>query len=471
MKIRSLGLATGLMIGGSLMAGGLFIMSFGDTQPGGAGIMIVLGALVFIPGAIIALVSFFGWAFATVYKSLGDDGKRVVKWGLLAVVVSYLAYTAFAVWDAVDMLSMGSAYRSQSFPATAATLGAGVVAPDVWAKQETKFLPAVAELGAGDEVTLVGFGSYRMSDGYVHAPFTHGYPWFEVKYGDGLRGFMWGGRLCATEEWINGLNRKCPFVSLVANEGETNEILELIENGYETLPGMWQEVSSRNLNQEITILVVHPQQDAENNYATRTQRYYNEQIYEGSWELLLSPLKTDGTEQSTERKLEFTISSRQSVGTYSGRIEKLTQDELILAPNFVYKRVLNPDALIEQWQEQVAEIKRIRKANEPRAEINKKAPTEIKGLSNALEYYYEEPFTVKSHGGKIRSGPGTQFKQVGSLSRGGTVHVLAVTDVEMDDFLWYRIRYGKGYEGYVLGALICAKEYWVEKIHHHCPQL
>jgi len=138
--------------------------------------------------------------------------------------------------------------------------------------------------------------------------------------------------------------------------------------------------------------------------------------------------------------------------------------------NAPYRRAADPEQLItiESLEEQVAERDRIIAANAPRPEIAKLAPKVIEGLPDAHEQVFETPFSVQSASGKIRSGPGTQFSQIGSLTRGGTVRMLAVTDVQWASFLWYRIRHESGLEGYVAGGLLCAREYWIDGIHHNC---
>jgi hypothetical protein len=134
------------------------------------------------------------------------------------------------------------------------------------------------------------------------------------------------------------------------------------------------------------------------------------------------------------------------------------------------RRAADPEQFItlEALEERLAERDYSIAANAPRPEIAKLAPKVIEGLPDAHEQVFETPFSVQSASGKIRSGPGTQFSQIGSLTRDGTVQVLAVTDVQWASFLWYRIRHESGLEGYVAGGLLCATEYWVDGTHHNC---
>ena len=77
MKLRNVGVAGGLITGGLIMGIGLVFVSQGDMKSGGNGLMIILGWLVFIPGAIIALFTFFSWLFAYFYRSLGPKRQKI----------------------------------------------------------------------------------------------------------------------------------------------------------------------------------------------------------------------------------------------------------------------------------------------------------------------------------------------------------------------------------------------------------
>ena len=204
------------------------------------------------------------------------------------------------------------------------------------------------------------------------------------------------------------------------------------------------------------------------------EKYYDNIVHEGSWKLLIASHKF--AKPNNIPQLKLTVSSMRSEGSIYSKIVSLSADQLVLSISTghetVYKSVSQTEGLIDKWNAQVAaqvaERNRIIEENKPREEIEKQTPEAIKGMPDAFEQEFLKPFTVVSVSGKIRSGPGTQYNQIGSMKRGGTVHVLAVTNVQWSDFLWYRIRYGKGHEGYVSGGLLCAKEEWIEGIHHYC---
>lgn len=61
----------------------------------------------------------------------------------------------------------------------------------------------------------------------------------------------------------------------------------------------------------------------------------------------------------------------------------------------------------------------------------------------------------KSYGGKVRAGPGLNYRQVGSTRLNDRI-VLLERSVRMDDFDWFLIRMPNGATGYQWGGLMCA---------------
>jgi len=68
-----------------------------------------------------------------------------------------------------------------------------------------------------------------------------------------------------------------------------------------------------------------------------------------------------------------------------------------------------------------------------------------------------DPIAVpgQSWGGKLRSGPGMDYEQVGSLYEGNSVTLLLNTGVAMNGYDWFRIRTADGREAYQWGGLLC----------------
>ena len=474
MKIKFLGFGAGFLLGAGLILAGLFSMSFHSPNDN-TGIMIVLGALFLIPGIIIFSITLFSWISAKLYNSSDVKTKRNVKIGVFVLLLAWFTWPNISV-----LLQQANApldYNAPDFPLDSGTLGGNIVSVQSWNNQETNPLEVISTLQSGDTVKLLGVGKYKMEEGIHITPSKEGFPWFIVEYNEDQKGYMWGGNLCATYSWANGLNRRCPFSSALppAKDLENKEqqaLLDLIEYSNDKLPGTWVETSNQKPDEINSILVIYPQESADHDYARRVQKYYLNDIHKSVWKIL--PAKSSSQKQSTPNlpQVTLTVSSEISFGNVYGNIVSLSTDELVLSANGYnkthYQRVAEPAQLIEKWEKQVAVRKTIAEANAPRREIARQAPQAIKGMPNAVEQTFAEPFSVLSHMGKIRSGPGTQFSQVGSLTRGKMVYVLAVTNVRWHDSLWYRIRHSNGVEGYVAGALICADDRWIEGVARNC---
>ena len=66
------------------------------------------------------------------------------------------------------------------------------------------------------------------------------------------------------------------------------------------------------------------------------------------------------------------------------------------------------------------------------------------------------PIRAASGGGVIRSGPGVNFRRLGSTREFEPVTVLRNTGVMMNNFPWFEIRYRNGRRGFQWGGLICS---------------
>jgi hypothetical protein len=66
-----------------------------------------------------------------------------------------------------------------------------------------------------------------------------------------------------------------------------------------------------------------------------------------------------------------------------------------------------------------------------------------------------QTFDAGSWGGKVRSGPTMQSRQVGSLRNGDPVQLLENTGVMMNGYPWWRIGYGNGRRGFQWGGILC----------------
>lgn len=63
-----------------------------------------------------------------------------------------------------------------------------------------------------------------------------------------------------------------------------------------------------------------------------------------------------------------------------------------------------------------------------------------------------------SYGGKVRGGPGINYRQVGSLREGDSILILNGTGAMMNGYEWFQIRYRNGRTGYQWGGLMCSQK-------------
>jgi len=66
------------------------------------------------------------------------------------------------------------------------------------------------------------------------------------------------------------------------------------------------------------------------------------------------------------------------------------------------------------------------------------------------------PFPAQSWGGKVRSGPGQNYRKAASLREGEPITILEQTGQYFQDLPWFKIRY-RGHIGYHWGGIICPK--------------
>lgn len=78
------------------------------------------------------------------------------------------------------------------------------------------------------------------------------------------------------------------------------------------------------------------------------------------------------------------------------------------------------------------------------------------------------PVEAGSWGGKVRTGPGSSFKQVAGLKEGDTVKILEDTGVKMNGFPWFKIEFGEGRTGYKWGGVLCSRKTAVKGTFRQC---
>jgi hypothetical protein len=65
------------------------------------------------------------------------------------------------------------------------------------------------------------------------------------------------------------------------------------------------------------------------------------------------------------------------------------------------------------------------------------------------------PVKGRSLGGVVRAAPGMASQRLGSLRRNEPVTIVKKTDVEMNGYTWFEIRW-RGRTGYQWGGIMCA---------------
>ena len=74
----------------------------------------------------------------------------------------------------------------------------------------------------------------------------------------------------------------------------------------------------------------------------------------------------------------------------------------------------------------------------------------------------------KSLGGRVRSGPGTQFGATDSLPEGEPVVIVVNTGVMLDGYPWFEISFSEGLAGYQWGGIICSDGQLVPGVFQAC---
>ncbi|SOE17581.1 hypothetical protein SAMN05877838_2482 [Hoeflea halophila] len=74
----------------------------------------------------------------------------------------------------------------------------------------------------------------------------------------------------------------------------------------------------------------------------------------------------------------------------------------------------------------------------------------------------------KSLGGRLRTGPGTNFGVAGSLAEGTPVTIVTNTGVRFDGYDWFEIRTGNGVSAYQWGGIMCSEARQIAGIYEQC---
>jgi len=112
-KIRNIGLSTGLTFSALAFLGGFLLISMAESMnfvsgEGGGGfallmqwigywLMYGLGYLLAAAGASIAIITIFSWLFSKAYSLLSPQNKKKVQWGMLILLVIGISITAVTI--------------------------------------------------------------------------------------------------------------------------------------------------------------------------------------------------------------------------------------------------------------------------------------------------------------------------------------------------------------------------------------
>ena len=88
---------------------------------------------------------------------------------------------------------------------------------------------------------------------------------------------------------------------------------------------------------------------------------------------------------------------------------------------------------------------------------------------DAYNVDYISLFGNYSLGGKVRTGPGMDYEQVGSLAYGTEITILSRTDVSMDGYDWFQIEWGDGNRAFQWGGIMCSNALHIIGIYDPCP--
>lgn len=81
----------------------------------------------------------------------------------------------------------------------------------------------------------------------------------------------------------------------------------------------------------------------------------------------------------------------------------------------------------------------------------------------------EFPRAAGSWGGVVRAGPGQDYPPVGDLKEGDKVVLLAQSDMRMDDYPWFRIRFHGLDQGFMWGGILCSVGQPSPDLYQTCP--
>jgi len=194
--------------------------------------VVVLGILFMLGGALLTIITFISWVFGTLTNRFGF---KAVFLAIGIIGLSFYVYKLFVPSGSfIDPIPVG-------------IIDGTIYSGPAFTEDKVKVLKPNAS------IMLL-----RITDSIID-----GYPWFQVAYNQSSKGYIWGGNLCAQEVWTNGLSGRCPSHQQEKTMTEVDSYnidsstkpIDIIEAIHKMLPGNWQSSTySREFNEQKEIV-------------------------------------------------------------------------------------------------------------------------------------------------------------------------------------------------------------------------
>lgn len=88
--------------------------------------------------------------------------------------------------------------------------------------------------------------------------------------------------------------------------------------------------------------------------------------------------------------------------------------------------------------------------------------------SSEIEGPEDENFVGRSLGGNVRKGPGLEYDAMQSVKEGTWLTIVRSSNVVMDDFDWFEVRFDDGTEGFMWGGVLCSNGQLLAGVYQQC---
>lgn len=80
----------------------------------------------------------------------------------------------------------------------------------------------------------------------------------------------------------------------------------------------------------------------------------------------------------------------------------------------------------------------------------------------------DENYVGRSLGGNVRKGPGLEFDAMQSVEEGAWLTIIRSSDVGMDGYDWFEVRFDDGSEGFMWGGILCSNGQLLAGLYEQC---